>query len=291
MDFISFMFLPFLACLLLVGINVYFGIHVLKREIIFIDIALAQIAALGGTIAVVIEHLTESGLDQAGHDHSHEGESIVAYLISIGVTILAAAAFTYLKSKKLRIPLEALIGIAYAVAATGSVILLDKAAGGDVHVSEMMSGSILWVNWEQIGILALVVGLVGVFHYLFRNKFLSLTDNYHENGGKNGYSKLWDFLFYASFGVVVVHSVEIGGILTVFAFLIIPAAISALFSNSWSVRIALGLGLGTIVSICGLYLSKVLDVPGGPTVILCLGGALVISLVIKALKLFESKSR
>ncbi len=267
---LEFMFAPFVVCLLLIGINIYFGIHVIKREIIFIDISLAQIAAFGATVAVVV------GL--APHDH--EAPTLAGYLFSIGFTTLAAFLFTILKSQKLPIPLESLIGIAYAVATTGAVILLDKSAGSDVHVHDMMAGSILWVRWSQILELTIVFGLIGLFHYLFRAKFISLTDNYN-NGPDNSYSMLWDFLFYTTFGVAVVHSVRVGGILTVFAFLIIPASISALFSKNWLPRILIGWGLGTLVTVFGLFLSWKMDVPSSPTVILFLGIFLLLAVLAK----------
>lgn len=277
MTAIEFMFAPFVACLLLIGINIYFGIHVIKREIIFIDIAMAQIAALGSTVAMIL-HLT--GHEHAGH--AHDGPGIISYFFAIAFTTLAAVVFTLLKSRKLPIPLESLIGIAYAVAATGAVILLDKAAGGDVHVHEMVAGSILWVSWHQITELFVVFVLVGLFHYVFRKKFTSLTDAYNKENN-NSHNLVWDFLFYASFGIVVVHSVQVGGILTVFAFLIIPASISALFAENWLTRILIGWGLGTVVTICGLYLSWVMDVPSSPTVILFLGIALLFAILLKAL--------
>jgi zinc/manganese transport system permease protein len=280
MTAIEFMFAPFVACLLLIGINIYFGIHVIKREIIFIDIAMAQIAALGSTVAMIL-HLT--GSEHVGH--AHDGINFISYSFDIGFTTLAAAMFTLLKSRKLSIPLESLIGIAYAVAATGAVILLDKAAGGDVHVHEMVAGSILWISWHQITILFIVFALVGAFHYIFREKFISLTDHYNNN---RNHSLLWDFLFYTTFGITVVHSVQIGGILTIFAFLIIPASISALFSQNWRSRILIGWGLGTLVTVCGLYLSWTMDVPSSPTVILSLGVFLLLALIVKSLKLVKA---
>ncbi len=276
---IEFMFAPFVVCLLLIGINIYFGIHVIKREIIFIDIALAQIAALGATIAT-ITHL-------AGHEHAEL--SLAGYIFGIGFTTFAALIFTILKSRKLPIPLESLIGIAYAVAATGAVILLDKAAGGDVHVHEMVAGSILWVTWKQILELFIVFSLIGFFHYIFRNKFIPMTDTY--NNKNSSYSFLWDFLFYTTFGIAVVHSVRVGGILTVFAFLIIPASISALFSKSWLSRILIGWGLGTIVTALGLYLSWTMDVPSSPTVILFLGVFLLLTILAKSLGLVKTSTR
>jgi len=270
---LEFMLAPFIACILLIGINIYFGIHVIKREIIFIDIALAQIAAFGTTVAQIFIPLE--------HNHSHDENSMMGYLFAVLFTTIAAFIFTSFKHKKLPIPLESLIGITYAVAATATVILLDKAAGGDVHVHEMVAGSILWVSWKQILKLLIIFLIIGLFHYLFRDKFVKLTASYNK---KDHYSFLWDFLFYATFGIAVVHSVEVGGILTVFAFLIIPASISALFTDSWFFRICIGWGLGTIVTVCGLYLSWILDVPSAPTVILFLGISLIFAIAFRWLQ-------
>ncbi|MFC1477128.1 metal ABC transporter permease [candidate division KSB1 bacterium] len=280
---LEFMFPPFIVCLLLIGILIYFGIHVIKREIIFIDIALAQIAALGATFSVFFHHL-----ETAPAEHSHEEHTFMAYLLSIAFTTLAAGAFTYLKCKKLTIPLEALIGIAYAVAATGAVILLDTAAGGDVHVKEMMEGHILWVTWGQILELFIVFSLIGGFHYMFRDKFTALTDNYNKDIPIDKSTFLWDFLFYATFGIAVVHAVRVGGILTIFAFLIIPASISALFTDNWLRRILIGWGIGTAVTVCGLYLSWNMDIPSSPTVILFLGVFLLLALAAKSIGLFKT---
>jgi zinc/manganese transport system permease protein len=277
---LEFMLAPFVVCLLLIGINVYFGIHVIKREIIFIDIALAQIAAFGGAIALIVHEWIHP---EEIHDHAHDDSSLFTYIFSIAFTTFAALLFTLLKSKKIKIPLEALIGIAYAVATTGAVIILDKGAGGDVHIHEMLAGAILWVTWDQILKLAVVILLVGGFHYIFRDKFLKLTDSYSSEEKTLKNLRLWDFLFYFTFGIVVVQSVSVGGILTVFAFLIIPASISALFAESWLARISIGLGLGTLVTVCGLYLSWTMDIPSSPTVILFLGVFLIIALILKSL--------
>ena len=283
MTAVEFMFAPFIPCLLLIGINIYFGIHVIKREIIFIDIALAQIAALGATIAGIVHDLNPAHMG-----HSHDEHTLLGYLFAILFTTLAAAMFTFLKSKKLPIPLESLIGIAYAVAATSAVIILDKAAGGDVHVHEMVAGSILWVSWKEILELFIVFAVVGLFHVIFRKKFIPITDNY--NNHKNTYNAIWDFLFYASFGIAVVHSVKVGGILTVFAFLIIPASISVLFTQNWTSRIMIGWAIGTAVSVCGLYLSWRMDIPSAPTVILFLGVFLLMAIVIKSIGLFKGRT-
>ncbi|MFC1513528.1 metal ABC transporter permease [candidate division KSB1 bacterium] len=273
---IEFMFLPFLACILLIGINIYFGIHVIKRDIIFINIAFGQIAAFGSSIAsIVIE------IDHGQEGHTHEENGLMAYLFSVLFITLAAGVFTFLKDNRSKMSLEALIGISYAISATGAVILLDKAAGGDVHVHEMLAGSILWVGIGDILKLGAVFVIIGLFHYVFRDKFIQLSDNYLNNDWEGKHKKLWDFLFFLSFGVVIIHAVEVGGILTVFAFLVIPASISLLFAESWMKRIIIGWCIGTIVSVFGLYLSWILDIPSGPTVILFLGVSLLVAVIFK----------
>jgi len=275
---------PLFACLTLVGIHGYFGIHVLKREIIFIDIAMAQIAALGGTIFSLLPAVAtvEDGIT---HYEAH-GAGPLAYICSLVLVFLAAGVFTLLKSEKLFVSIEAMIGITFAVATTISVILIDKAAGGDVHIKEMLVGSILWVKWFDILKSFIVYSIIGGLHYIFRHKILPISENYQKAKDKGINVKLWDFFFYFTLGIVVIHSVKIAGILVVFAFLIIPASISVLFSEKWSSRIILGYTVGTIVTMFGIYFSWAMDVPAGPAVILFLGLALILALIIRKLNLF-----
>jgi zinc/manganese transport system permease protein len=277
---------PFIACLTLMGIHVYFGIHVLKREIIFIDIAMAQIAALGGTIAMLLpaQVTTRWGVES----YEAHGAETMAYVLSLVLVLGAALIFTFLRSERVFVSIEALIGITFAVATTGAVILIDKGAGGDVHVKEMLVGSILWVKWSEI-LKALVVYLIiGVLHYKFRSKVLLVTENYQKARTEGICVKFWDFFFYFTLGIVVAHAVKIGGILVVFAFLIIPASISVLFSQNWYRRIVIGWVVGTIVTMLGLYLSWTLDISSGPSVILFLGVALFIALILYKFKIFGS---
>lgn len=267
------MIAPFIACLILIGILGYFGIHVLKREIIFIDIAMAQIAALGMTFAFLF---------------NIDFHSNWAYLISVGFTTAAASIFTLLKDEELHIPLEAIIGLSYAVATTAAVILIDRAPGGAEHIKEMLVGSILWVSWGQIISTFIAFAIVGAIHYLFRNNFIAISDDRDRAIASGINVKLWDFIFYISLGIAVIHAVRIGGILVVFAFLIIPSSISVLFSKSWSTRIVIAWTVGTIVSMCGLYASWVYDLPSGPAVIVFLGIFLLLSMLAKKLKLIGS---
>ena len=273
---LNFMIAPFVACLLLILITSYFGIHVIEREIIFIDIALAQIAALGSAVSLVINNL---GLSPHSDIHEHDSRTFLAYVFCL----LAAGIFTLLKNKKIKIPLEAIIGIAYAVATTAAVIILDKGAGSDVHIHDMLIGSILWVSWHQVFRLSLIVALIGGFHYLFRKKFKGITLLYQGKKSNISNPRLWDFIFYFTFGIVIVEAVYIGGILTVFAFLIIPASTSALFTTQWTKRISIGLLIGSISTVLGLYLSWVMDIPCSPAIILFLGVSLLISIMLKAL--------
>ncbi|MFO7575503.1 MAG: metal ABC transporter permease [Bacteroidales bacterium] len=276
---ISFMIGPFIACMLLIFIMVYFGIHVLEREIIFIDIALAQIAALGSAVALVVS------AGNSGHIHEHEARSILPYLFCL----LAAGVFTLLKSKKIRIPLEAIIGIAYAVATTSAVIILDKGAGSDVHIHDMLAGSILWVSWPEIIRLLIIIAVTAGIHFIFRDKFKAVTLLYKDKETEITNPKLWDFVFYLTFGIVIVEAVNVGGILTIFGFLIIPASISALFSNRWTHRVLVGLLVGGVSTILGLYLSWVMDVPCSPTIILFLAVCLILSVLIRAAMNFTKR--
>ena len=279
---IEFLLAPFVACLLLILINVYFGIHVIRREIIFIDIALAQIAALGSAVALVIFRSLQP---ETAHEHGHN--NVFSYIFSLCFIILAALLFTSLKNRKISIPLEAIIGIAYAVAATATVIILDKGAGGDVHVHEMLIGSILWISWHRVTLLFIVVFLVGTFHIVFRRKFLALSDTYIDKKITIKNPQLWDFLFYLTFGIVIIEAVNVAGILTVFAFLIIPASISVILVKTWFTRILIGWIVSLFISVIGLYLSWKMDLQCSPLMILFLGVFLVIASVSK--KLFTLK--
>ncbi len=272
---IEFLLAPFVAILILILINVYFGIHVIKREIIFIDIALAQIAALGGTVALVLFNALhpEAALD-------HEQENAFTYLFSLLFIIIAAWMFTLLKNKAIPVPLEAIIGITYAVATTGAVIILDKGAGGDVHIHDMLIGSILWVSWHQITRLFVVAVIAGVIHFVFRKKFIALSETYSNNGNGVKNSRLWDFLFYFTFGMVVIEAVNVAGILTVFALLIIPASLSTLATDKWSRKLWIGWSFSILVAVLGLMTSWKMDVPVAPVIIVILAiGLLAVFLI------------
>lgn len=281
MGFISnmeFLVVPLLASLILLAVTSYFGIHVLKREIIFIDIAMAQIAALGGVISLFLEHVLDLHEIMIGNINLSE---ILEYVFSLVFCLGAAVLFTFLKDPRIRIPMEAFIGIAYAFATTAAVIILDKGAGGDVHLHEMLAGALLWTTWQQVLRLAIFLIAIGGFHFIFRRHFIGLSANYLVSKSTGKGSRKWDFLFYLTFGIMIIEAVKIAGVLTVFAFLILPASISALFSTRWDRRIYIGLVSGIVATISGLSLSVALDVTASPLIILSLGVILLLGLITK----------
>jgi len=269
-EVIQFLFLPFLTCLTMIGIFGYFGIHVLEREIIFIDIALAQIAAVGSAVAFIIWNV--------------EAHSIIAYLCAFGFTLLAAIFYSFTNKHITQIPQEAIIGVSYAIAAAGALFLLGMAAGSDVHLEDMLTGSILWANWTDVLTCALVFGVVGLFHIAFRKNFKKISQSYQGAIDEDVKAALWDFLFYVSLGIVITYSIRIAGVLVVFSFLIIPATFSALFTKRWSKRLIIAWGIGTVSSILGLAFSYFFDFSSGPSIVSFLGLALIVAAILMKLR-------
>jgi zinc/manganese transport system permease protein len=261
MEILPFLLAPFAASLILTGIHAYLGVHVVERGVIFVDLALAQIAALGATIALVM------GMDP------HHGAT---YWISLGFTFLGAGIFSLTRTRRNSIPPEAFIGITYAVASAAAILATSKATGETEHLKDMLVGNILAVSWPEVGRTALLYGAIGLFHFIFRKKFLEISMNHKaaEAGGKS--VRLWDFLFYASFGFVVTSSVAIAGVLLVFCYLIVPSVGAMLFAKRIGPRLAIGWTMGTLVSALGVYLSVVLDLPTGATIVCTFGGILVL---------------
>ena len=270
-EVIQFLFPSFIACITVLGILGYLGIHVIEREIIFIDIALAQIAATGSTLAFILfrQHYTP------------EEYGLIARLFAIGFTLIAAVFFAYIAKSVARISQETVIGVSYAIAAAATLFLLAVAAGGDVHMEEMFTGSILWAQWPAIFICAAVYAAIGVFHYIFRTKFIQLSTNYSD-ADKYGMNVLWwDFLFYASMGIVITYTVEIAGVLLTFAFLIIPATFSAMFVQQWRHKLLVAWVLGIAVSIAGLAFSYRFDFSCGPSMVSIMGLVLIFAALVK----------
>jgi zinc/manganese transport system permease protein len=244
---------------------------VVERGVIFVDLSLAQIAALGGTIALL---LPISGGD---------AHAPVVYWISLGFTFIGAFVFSTIRSRRARIPQEAIIGICYAVASAGAILAMSKATSESEHLKDMLVGNILAVSWSEVRKTALLYGAIGLFHYIFRRQFLAISMD-HKAAEASGMSvKFWDFLFYGSFGFVVTSSVAIAGVLLVFCYLIVPSVAAMLYADSIGKRLAIGWTMGTVVSALGVYLSLMLDLPTGATIVCTFGSVLIIMAVVKPL--------
>jgi zinc/manganese transport system permease protein len=268
-DFIMLMWKPLLACIIFTGIHAYLGIHVLERNVVFVDLSLGQIAALGATVAVLF-----------GYDlHSPP-----TYWFSLGATFMGAAIFAFTRSRKDKVSQEAIIGIVYAVSAAAAVLILSRFPEGDEHIREMLVGNILLVDTAELIKIALLYSGVGGVHFLYRKIFILISTD-PEKAYQSGLKiRFWDLLFYLTFGLVVTSSVEIAGVLLVFAFLIIPALSATLFVQSLRARLTFGWVFGFGASCIGIALSYFADYPTGASIICSFGAMLIVLALVRRLR-------
>src|SRR3954467_12869658 len=268
---LAFLAAPFVASLILTGIHAYLGVHVVEIGGIFVDLSLAQIAALGATIAILLPI-------NRGDPHS-----AFSYWVSLAFTFLGAFIFSTIRSRRARIPQEAIIGICYAVASAAAILAMSKSTSESEHLKDMLVGNILAVSWGEVGKTAALYGVIGLFHYIFRHKFLAISMDAKRAEAEGTSIRFWDFLFYASFGFVVTSSVSIAGVLLVFCYLIVPSVAAMLYAESVGKRLAIGWSMGTIVSALGVYLSLQLDLPTGATIVCTFGLVLILMAVVRPL--------
>ena len=256
-----------LAALVLAGIHAYLGFHIVRRGVLFVDLALAQMAALGVALAVVL-----------GREHDEAG----AYLLALGMTMLGAALFAWLRGRARHAPLEAFIGIVFATAQALAFLLLEKTPSGAEHMKETLVGSLFTVAPHQIAVVAGLYALVGVVHVVLRKPFLEITND--PEGAKARGRKVfwWDFLFYATFGVVVTSAVQIAGVLLVFGLLVIPAVAGVMATSRTGLALAIGWGFAFLASVGGLLVSVTLDLPAAPSILVTLTALLVVQGAIQA---------
>ena len=255
-EMLGFMAAPFAACLVLVGLHAYFGIHVIERRILFVDLAVAQFAALGAVVGFAFGQ--------------HPGEPGSTFF-SLGFATLAAALFALTRVRFEKLPQEAVIGITFVVASATTILVADRAPEGAEHIKETLAGSLLWVTWPTVLKVLVIYILVGLFHWLLRDRFMLITADPEEAYRLRWRVRWWDFLFYFSFGVMITFSVEIGGILMVFAYLVIPACVAILLRAGMKSRLVVGWFVGVVSSALGLVASFYLDLPTGPAIVVVLG--------------------
>ncbi len=269
-DFFHLMAAPFAACLVLTGIHAYLGLHVIERGVIFVDLALAQIAALGATLGFLLGF----GL------HSSAG-----YLFALGFTFLGAVIFALTRFREEKIPHEAIIGVVYAVASAAVILVLSRAPEGGEELKELLVGHLLLVGWPEVFKVAVIYGGIGLLHWLFRKPLLAISRN-PEQAFANGIPvRAWDLFFYVTFGVVVTSSVAMGGVLLVFSFLIVPAICGALLAQSVGRRLCVGWGIGALASMLGIVVSYYADLPTGASIVCLFGLVLVVVGLLHRLRL------
>jgi zinc/manganese transport system permease protein len=268
-DFLFLMWKPLLACLVLTGIHNYLGVHVIERKVIFVDLSLAQIAALGATVALLFGF----GL-----------HSTVTYWFSLGATFLGAGIFALTRTRREKVPQEAVIGIVYAVSAALAILILSRSPEGDEHIRHMLVGNILLVNFSEIIKMAVLYSLVGVLHWKLRHVFLKISMDPDKALQEGIPIKRWDLVFYLTFGLVVTSSVQIAGVLLVFSFLIVPAVAAILYTADIRRRLIFGWSVGLVTSFVGMAVSYYADFPTGATVICCFGVMLLVLVLFQKLR-------
>ena len=266
MEALEFLLWPFLACIAIAGIHAYLGFHVVERGVIFVDLALAQVAALGATVGFLF-----------GQD-LHSPASMV---LSIVAVIVGALVLSVLRAERRRIPQEAFIGIVYAVSAAASILIVDRTPEGAEHIKFMFVGNLLATSPREVLELAGLYTAIGALHVAWRRPFFAVTHG-DTTGLSPGAVRWWDFLFYATFGLTVTWSVAVAGVLLVFSYLIVPSVVAMLLVDGARRRLALGWVTGALVSIAGMLASYQFDLPTGATVVATFGLALLLALAWRA---------
>lgn len=275
-EFFEIMTAPFVVCLVLTGMHAYLGLHIIKRGVIFVDLALAQVAAFGATVGFLWGfklHSTES------------------YLLSLLFTIIGAAIFAFSRYREEKVPQEAFIGIIYAVFAAAAVLVLSRAADGGEELKAVMVGHLLFVDWDEIVKIAVLYSLIGVVHWFLRKPFFAISTDAEAAFAKGMKVRSWDFIFYVTFGAVVTSSTEVAGVLVVFSLLVVPAVCAALLAESNTKRLVIGWGVGALASAVGVALSYVVDLPTGATVVCVLGAALLCVVALNFIRANKSMGR
>lgn len=256
------MITPLCASMVILLIHAYFGLHVIQREVIFVDLALAQIAALGGTVAFLLG-------SQPG--------SASAYAWSFGFTLLGALIFSWTRLEDSPVPQEALIGITYVVASAAVILVSSFTAEGAEHLQETLTGSLIWVTWPTVFKIAALYAAVGLFHFFLRRRFLAIS--FHPE--QERHIHLWDFIFYATFGIVITAAVQIAGVLMVFSSLVIPAVVAFFYVRTFRAAILVAFATGTVAVVLGLAVSFSMDLTTGPVIVCAFGFVLLVALLFR----------
>jgi zinc/manganese transport system permease protein len=259
-----------IASLVLAGIHAYLGFHIVRRGVIFVDLALAQMAALGVAVSLVF--------------NVHESD-LLTYALALGMTFVGAAAFAWLRGQERRnVPLEAFIGIVFATAQAAVFLVLEKSPSGPEHLKETLAGSLFTVDPRHVLDTAILYTVIGVAHFLLRKPFFEITNDPRGAEARGRRLFWWDLVFYAMFGFVVTSSVQIAGVLLVFGYLVIPAVAGLLATQRTGVALAVGWAFGFLGSCLGLLGSIQFDLPAAPSILVSLTVLLVVVGAVQALR-------
>ncbi len=260
---------PLAACLILPPLLVYLGLHVVRREVIFVDLALAQVATLGTCVALLL-----------GYHFSDR----ITFWISLGVTFLGAAFFSWSRGSWKHVPQEAIIGITFVVAAAGVILLLSRVVGGKEELEHLLTGDILNVTKAEVGQRTALFAALAGFYAAFHRRFALISSDPEQAGAQGLKVRLWDFLFYAAFALIVVSFVRMAGVLLTFAYLIVPAVCGVMLAQRWLGRLAIGTGIAAAASLLGLWASYRLDLPTGAAIVVMCGMLLVIASIVASIR-------
>jgi len=262
---LSLILAPLAVGLVIVAMNAYFGLHIIRRGVIFVDLAFAQIAALGSTVALLFG--------------GHVGTPL-SWTLSFAFTVVGAAIFSVTRrDEETLVPQEAIIGIVYVVASAAVILMTSFTAEGAEHVAETLTGSLIWATWSTFGLIAAVYAAIGLFHYVVRDRMRAVT--FHPEEVRS--VRFWDFIFYLTFGVAITFSVTLAGVLLIFSTLVIPAVIAFTFTGRFNRALLLAWLSGGVALLAGLWGSVVWDVTTGPLLVCSFGAVLILAYVVRSL--------
>ena len=247
---------PITACVLLAGILGYFGNHILSRGIIFIDIALAQIVALGTMIGLLFGFA--------------EG-SVAVQIITLIFTLIIVIFFALTKFEKQLIPQEAIIGIIYGLGLGIATLFAEYIPRGSNYITKTITGNILWCTWDEIIFAFELFVAIGIVHIFLGKNFIKITDAKDQFPFSPQKVRMMEVIFYITFGIVVVKAVPIAGIFLVFILLIAPTSIATIFTSQWKWRFIWSWIIGIVLSLVGIIISYQLDISNGPAIVCLMG--------------------
>jgi zinc/manganese transport system permease protein len=258
-ELLTFLAAPIAMAVLLVGLHAYLGLHVLEREVVFVDIGLAQISALGTLLCQIF---------------FHEYNKPISLISSFALCLLVSFFLAYHRKAQKSISQEVLVAMVYALASGLTILITDRIPHGVEHLKHTLVGNILFVSWESVLVTLVIYSLVGSIHWLYREQFWKAT-----RGESSGI--LWDFFFYALFSLVITISTMHAGVLVVFAILMAPAALARSLFQKINQQMMAAWIFGILGIFISFGLSSIYDLPAGASITSILSAVFLGSLLFR----------